>query len=106
MSNNDNFIIKLCDELIDDLDIFSKMIEWDYPLEWGVECETLIEHIKEVKGDNLESQDKFYINCYADNVIDQAKKWLKDNKITDTKIEVAFWELLIKKANNEIANKK
>ena len=45
----------------------------------------------------MESQDAFYISCYADDIIEQAKKWLKDNKVTDAKIEAALWDALIKR---------
>ena len=107
MSNSDDFIIKLCDELIDDLNVFSQIIEWDYPLEFGIDCEKVIDHVKAVKGDNVESQDAFYISCYADNVVEQAKKWLKDNKVTDAKTEAAFWDALIKRITAiKEANKK
>lgn len=51
MSNSDDFIIKLCDELIDDLNVFSQIIEWDYPLEYGIDCEKVIDHISEIKKD-------------------------------------------------------
>ena len=53
MNEGSDFITELCDRLIDDLDTFAKLIEWDYPLDYTIECETMIERIKHVKEDNV-----------------------------------------------------
>lgn len=50
-NESDDFIMYLCDELIENLDTFAKIIEWDYPIEYGVDCEKVIEHINEIKKD-------------------------------------------------------
>lgn len=49
--NDNDFIMILCDELIENLDTFAKIIEWDYPLEYGIDCEKVIDHINEIKKD-------------------------------------------------------
>lgn len=46
----------IMNELIKNLELFAAYIEWDYPLEWGIECDTLIEHIKEVKENDRKSR--------------------------------------------------
>jgi hypothetical protein len=50
-NESDDFIMYLCDELIENLDTFAKIIEWDYPIEYGVDCEKVIDHINEIKKD-------------------------------------------------------
>lgn len=51
-NESDDFIMYLCDELIENLDAFAKIIEWDYPIEYGVDCEKVIEHINEFRKNN------------------------------------------------------
>lgn len=53
----------------------------------------------------MESQDWFYIDCYADDVIANAKKWMKDNRVDKTPAESAFWDVLIEKATEAKENK-
>lgn len=48
------FVSDLCDRLIQDLESFSQMIEWEYPLEWGEDCEKVIEYLHKVKADEYE----------------------------------------------------
>ena len=46
------FVTEFCNRLINDLELFSQMIEWEYPIEWGIDCEKVIEHLQEVNADN------------------------------------------------------
>lgn len=39
------------EQLIEDLELFSEWIEWEYPLDWCIDCENVIEHIREVRED-------------------------------------------------------
>ena len=50
--SEDGFAVALCDRLIDDLNTFAQLAEWDYPIDWGVDCETVVEHIREFREDN------------------------------------------------------
>ena len=46
-----NFIAEFCDRLTQDLELFAQMIEWEYPIEWGEDCEKVIEYLLKVKAD-------------------------------------------------------
>ena len=51
------YTIDLMLRLLDDLDSFKRMIEWNYPMTYQVEIDKVIEIINEVKADEEASYD-------------------------------------------------